>query len=920
MSWDEAVLQRFAEHKEDVWAPDFAKAIEGLSSESSEHTSAEGLSFVESTVITGNFADILGRVYKTVAGGGSFKKFLDVDMGFGKTHLLIYTLYTLYSPKALFDVATPPVKRELSRLGFENVLHKRSAIFAFDFKTPTRNHLKHALNLFAHTLSNAGQKNAADLVRRSADVGDVPDAAEVLKYVGREVPLVVLLDELFYPATRSKTGDEESKVASDVVTFVKDVVEQESGRRPLVVLAASARRDIYYAKMLSAHTQSSVYYYIMSFVDRLSRYEAAVGAEVRWLSVDEALEILERRLKLKGKLHESMRRFAERFLGPDPELGSQHLRSLIRAVAMMALDEARTRRRFVSVANFGANVMDFLFGGSQSFISSRYKDAFAKSLNAAKSDAGKDAVRAVFALTVVSNEEKLTKVIMADLAKLKSEIPRVSAKDIQRLLEDLGYGRDDVLRAFDELESAPYVVSVDERGERFYHVSFVESPTAFLRSVKESHAAQYLAKPESLFEKAVMLFRDAAGLIGDSWLSLYVFEDPDEVIKGLRPDSFHILLYNGREPKRLVEETARQNFAVVVADFNSEPALLGFAEFFATLDAVRDVTNWYITRQNGAKSDDDVYARITRRWLEAVKDELSTEAQRFVHFSLQRFVEGLRNFVKHAYVYACKMGEGGYECKAESISLEYGRIEKRFEAHKLSSYADSLYKTGVDIVYELLKQMSRQVAQAASVAYEPNPGLIAEIVQEHLRKADEFHISTSDKLEVFWKGKKYYLLPSATRAAEDAAKQLASLVDVVREGSTVIFRRKAVRREAVAPERPQALSASGRCLEDVIAEVEKKLGETGWAKIDVSAKCGGISVKAADVIREVTGFKAFEYGGKVLVVKPGASVPLRELLPFLQSADGVALTIRLEVSRERALQVLSVLSPLQNYVNEVKVE
>jgi len=942
MSWDEGVLLKFApidsrgqrEEGEEEWVPKLAKAIEKMWSGGSKYLSVEGLSFVESTVITGNFADILSRVYGTIAEGGNFCKFLNVDMGFGKTHLLVYLLYTLYRPSVLFERVDPEVQKRLRSVGFDKILNKEPVVFAFDFTTPTRGHLKHALNLFATTLSKAGQTSAADLVRKSADANEVPDAGELFEYIGREIPVVVLLDELYYPATRfAKEGDIESGITLNIVTFVKDILEQELVKRPLVILAASARTDVYHAHKLNETAPSKVYNLIESFLSRLDRYEAAVGSEVQWLSVDEALEILERRLELRGKLHESMKKFATRFLGPDPELGNQHLRSLLRATAMMALDEARTRRRFVSVANFGENVLDFLFGGSQSYIASRYKDALKKSLDAAKSDAGKDAVKAIFALTVVSNVERLAKIIMADLAKLRSEIPRVSARELQQLLSDLGYSGGDIARAFDEVERAPYVAYIDEGGERFYHVSFVESPTALIKNLKEVNEARYLNERQHLIERIDVLLRDAAGQIKSGWLSLYIFENPNEVTKGLRPEKFHLLLHRGSDAGKIVKNVTKQNFAVAVVDFDDEKAQRHLAEFFATYDAINDIAKWYMSREGGTDGDEDVYARIMRKWLKAVKEEVENEVRWLMHVSLQKFIEGLKSLVRRAYVYACTVEKYGYDCEVQEVLLEYEKVEKAVKegegetggdpgwrkSRGLSVYANTFYTAGINIVAEFLRQLAQQVAHAASVVYEPNPGLISEIVLEHLEKSGEFSITTSSNLEVAWRGRMYYVLPTALGSIEDIAKRLSHFANIIREEKIIIFRKKA-KKDVVAQEQRQTAPQPEQCLESVVAEIEKRLGDVGWAKLDAVMKCGEASVDVADVAKRTAKFRVFEYGGKVLIARPGASVPLSELLQFLHSADNVELTIRLEVDREQTLQLLAILLPLQRYVKDIRVE
>jgi len=913
MTWDIDILEKFARDDERLWAPDFARAVNGLATAAGKHLSSEAIGFIESTVITENFERILKEVYTAVARGGTFKMFLNVDMGFGKTHLLTYALYTLYGREDLLKSVDPDIRKRLESLGLSEIGRKKIVIFAFDFRNLNREHFNAAFSLLEQTLTLAKEDVAAKLVKESREVGEVPSVAQLFDRVSRDVAVVVLLDELYYPATRSKEGDLEDKITRDVITFVKDLMEQESGRRPLVVLAASARKDEEYAEDIKHPT----YKYIKAFVDRLARYQAGVeGAS--WLSLDDAMKIIQRRLKIEpGMLHPSMRKFAERFIGPDPDLGNQHLRSLIRAVARMALNASKEGRPFVSVADFDTEVLDFLFLGSQSYLAKMYKAIFEKSLEEVKSRAGRDAMRALFALTVVSNWSKLKKMIWASTSELRRQIPKVTAVEMQQLLEDLRYTKDEIRRAFDELESLPYVIKTVDGGQVSYYVAFVESPTVLLKREKEEALSRYRVEREKLVGNISHLIRLAsAELSGVKWLSIYIFEDPEEVEKELKPDKFHLLLHRGAAAD-IVEKVGRQNFVAVAVNLNDEDVLKNFAEYFATRDTIGSVVSYYLGRLKSVKAEESDISRIERKILEAVRDELYSEMRIMSQTAIVRLVDGICKAFKHAYVYVCEKDE--YEkCSVKPVEPTCINVSEGLDLDGPEKVQDKLENMAVKVVSKALRHIAEELATSAYVVYEPKPGLVAEFVKEQVDKYGEVDVPTSGAFQLVWRGKRHYVLPTALSAVEDVAKQLSNVVDFIRDEDGFVFRRKAKKEVATtmstSVEQPQK-----SCVDQVTSIIRDAVSARGWGVLGSEVECDGAKMKVAEVARSL-GLKVFGRGDKVLVVKPGTSVSLRELLQFLPSADSLALTLKLEAKKDGVLQLAYLLSSLSGFVKEVIVE
>jgi len=120
---------------------------------------------------------------------------------------------------------------------------------------------------------------------------------------------------------------------------------------------------------------------IEGFIDQMQRIEST--AQTRWLSLDEAKRILEKRLGLKRgefekAFHKSFDKFIERVVKADTDVPqAHHLRSLIKAMAIYALGAYRASDSIVTPARFTEDVIDVLLPGSELAIG--YKSIYVQS-------------------------------------------------------------------------------------------------------------------------------------------------------------------------------------------------------------------------------------------------------------------------------------------------------------------------------------------------------------------------------------------------------------------------------------------------------------------------------------------------------------------------------------------------------------
>ncbi|MFZ8837410.1 MAG: hypothetical protein ACO2PM_00445, partial [Pyrobaculum sp.] len=227
----------------DELAPSISSLVHTLLKEDLRADYANPQLFIELTQPTESMSAVLSHVLGAVR--GTHRRFvamlLDADMGSGKTHLLALLLHLFYSLKKWqFRHKLGAALAQLLGDGVD-ALDKYVAVLAVDLKTGDASK---TLRLFAESLKETGDGNAAGLIEKAGYDPRRISGEELAKAINENTNLLVLVDELFgFAVMNCDRADHEMvhllRLAYELVQRRRPLAD--SGRSAVVLLVASAR-------------------------------------------------------------------------------------------------------------------------------------------------------------------------------------------------------------------------------------------------------------------------------------------------------------------------------------------------------------------------------------------------------------------------------------------------------------------------------------------------------------------------------------------------------------------------------------------------------------------------------------------------------------------------------------------------------
>jgi hypothetical protein len=734
--FEEGLLDEIVRVKPDELAPSLGAVILAIGEgrvEEGETPYYKPSVFFELTYPSDNFISVLKNVVEALRNRGVASIFLNLDMGSGKTHLLtlllhLFASYTL-APEQLSDY----LDDYKSKTGYDENLARKTVVFAFDLRTPRL--ATRYLTLTERLLRKLGSDGAAELVKSAYDHDKLPDANELAKRIDKELNLLILIDELHYAAT---LGDEEDKrIVAEVVKFILDLVNY---RRTLyrdasgiAIVVASSRRDfnrwLEIRDLLDPVFRAS----IEGFIDQMQRIEST--AQTRWLSLDETKRVLEKRLGLrKGEFekvfHKSFDKFIERVVKADSDVPqAHHLRSLIKAMAIYALEAYRLSDGIVSPAHFTEDVIDVLLPGSE--LANGYKSIYGAITGSLESSAHREevllAVNSIFSLTITGAPEKLVE--MVRVAKTRTppqDIPVVREVELREILKVHRLSDpiiNEVVEALDTVH--PNIHRVSLAGEDYgYFVVPIASVLAIFRKMISDEYKELMGDPIKLAERICK--EDLLRLeYSDDFLELKAIESLQELEKKPHSrDKFYVYVYvNGglltqlseekrtkddsfntmkMDAKRFLESKGAHNLVIVLPRITKE-ALEGKAYSLAVDSAASYVINEYIAPLEKGGSQEE----IARKLLEIELGDLKAEMGRRLNDALAAFTSSLRSVFAEALYYTPK------GVMSEPITIDAGR--KEVKIYEIQEASDTFRRGLRDVIADASKALADRAKQGRMV-------------------------------------------------------------------------------------------------------------------------------------------------------------------------------------------------------------
>jgi len=705
--------------------------------------------FFELTHPSDNFMSVLKSVVEALGNRGVVSILLNLDMGSGKTHLVTLLLHLFASYNLAPEQLSGYLDDYKSRTGYSESLAGRTVVFAFDLRTPRL--ATRYLKLTERLLSKLGSREAAELVRKAYEEGRLPSAKELAESIDKDINLLILMDELHYATT---VGDEEDRrIVAEVVKFVLDLVNYRrafGGPSGIAVVVASARRD--FSRWLEIRDQLDPRFRVLieGFIDQMQRIEST--AQTRWLSLDEAKRILEKRLGLrKGEsekvFHKSFDKFVERIVKADTDVPqAHHLRSLIKAMAVYALEAYRASDSIVSPARFTEDVIDVLLPGSELAIG--YKSIYGAIMDSLKSSARREeillAVNSIFSLTITGAPEKLVEMVRVAKTRTPShDIPIVKEIELREILKVHGLTDsviNEIIEALDIVHPNIHRVSLTG-GDYGYFVVPIASVLAIFRKMISDEYKALMGDPTKLAER--ICEEDLLKLdYSDDFLELKAIESLQELEKKPHsPDKFYAYIYVNKgllvqlseekqtkkdsfnnmkkDAKKFLESKGAHNLVIVLPKITKE-ALNGKAQSLAADSAASYVINEYIAPLEKREGQDEV----ARRLLEIELSDLKAEMGRGLSDALARFTSSMSSVFAEALYYTPK------GVMSEPITINIRKRE--IKVTEIQRVIDIFRKNIGDVIADASKLLAETMKQGRMIL--PSMDIAIEVIYQVIKE------------------------------------------------------------------------------------------------------------------------------------------------------------------------------------------
>jgi hypothetical protein len=584
----------------DELAPSLSSLVHALVTNNFSADYANPQLFIEMTQPTESMSAVLSQVLGAVKGtrGRFAAMFLDADMGSGKTHLLALLLHLFYSLKK-WPQFRPRLGAALAQLLGENIdaVDKDVAVLAVDLKTGTASE---TLRLFAESLKTAGDRGAAELVEKANYDPRRINGEELARAINDKTSLLILVDELFGFAVMNCDRADHEMV--HLLRLIYELVQRrrplaDSGESAVALLVASARSDYRSWRQVSSACRIGVF--VDQFERDLQRVRLTAGA--RWVSVEEAVQIVAKRLGLSPRdFSRGLYDLAEKVLREDtPFPQAHHLRGLIKAMASYALSACEAGHGRITAAHLTEAAISALMG----IDASRYKSLYDVIRRKAEGDL-LYAVNAVFTGSMVGDPERLTAVVAGDKSVVSST-ERWIMEELKEIMPT-----EAAAKALKALKNLPHIKAVESGGEAAYVATPFLNVRAFLTELyNEALKTESVDAPRRLKE---FLLRSQT----PTWANVVV-ADGDFDPKQLRDGALNLIVVLSGDPRQALEKA--RGFAAAVAPKHDALAP-AFAKESAFMRAVSEAKAYLESRESERmkKAGEKIYERI----LESYRKEL----------------------------------------------------------------------------------------------------------------------------------------------------------------------------------------------------------------------------------------------------------------------------------------------------------
>jgi hypothetical protein len=592
-------------------APSLGSIVYGYLTGISRHPYVNPDYFMKITYLTNNFEQILRDIFIALNNGGTYATMLNFDMGTGKTHLMTLILHLFSTIPNKYDtlrISMPAKLERLRTLGYNIDITKRTTVLAIDLRHPS---LRDLIEAFEKSLESTGDGVAAQYIAERIKKSTEDEifynlsARELAEKINGRTNIIILLDELFYGVFYRR------EAMKGILKFVTDFVSarrkySDNKLSAIILLVATARSDFErwtIEKSDLEKTDRGLVHQVESFLEQLSRI--LTHSNTQWLNTEEALKIIYARLdrdydpQNPYPFTSHFKEFVERIMKADSDIPqAQHLRSLIKAMAIFAKTAYEENSPCVTPAHFNEDIISVLFPTADQ-LALQYRSAFDQAIMYARGKNNKAleySIRAIFTSSIVGDARKLLEAIIAAKSRTEARVPSADEKYIESVLRSLKFKDEDIANAIRLLDETPNILTILVRGVPKYFVSPGENLYAIYLKLIEQ-------RKEELFDQRIEVAKEIIQslpsiAIPDSWFEIRVEESLPSKIE--RIDNNKLYLYiitdtiNQDEIRKWLIDNKKYNLVVVLPEL-SEKILKLIIEYRSIYDSTQEFLEEYLS-------------------------------------------------------------------------------------------------------------------------------------------------------------------------------------------------------------------------------------------------------------------------------------------------------------------------------------
>jgi hypothetical protein len=681
---NEGWLEQLVSISPDKLAPSLGAVVSALAEEVDTRLPyVDTYEFLQLTELTENFKIILRNIHNTLSRRAHAGYFLDLGMGSGKTHLLTLILHLYAICPESHDTYFQLLREYIKEGCYDTGVAQNTVVLAFDLRA-LGDLYRAPLKLLARQLKRVGAKpESVDVVERMGERVSAPSAEQLAGAIPKHVNVVVIVDELYHALIFASPRPEVRDRVAEFLSFLNFFVNErknlaEQGRSGLVVLVASARGDYErWLKISQSMPNERVVVLADSFLSQLSRVQSALPTG--WIGLSDAKKILSRRLgcNFSEVFHSSFDRLIERVVKADTDIPqAHHLRSLIKALAIFALNALRSGDRVVTPARFSGEIVETLILDPEyRDLVNIYRSHYEQAIEDARRHGGAVplAVNTIFAETLTGDEKKLIE--MVKLAKtgqgLLAAAPLVEAGEVEEILEALGFDRKASSDALAMLRYVSPVIHEVRIGDRIaYFVAPVIDVKAYFHHLRRRLEDGYLNKNRSSTVKELVM-QLASLNYASGYVEVGTVKDFEE-LRRFDPDKLYVLIYvepsfieslaasphDKRESvraraveraKRFLSEKRLLNVVIIVPHVTDD-TLRGVATYLATRDALSEVVTKYLAPYEKGTLAGEGRGEILRQLLEIELADVKQVLGRALNDAVAGLTSALSNAVSASLI------------------------------------------------------------------------------------------------------------------------------------------------------------------------------------------------------------------------------------------------------------------------------